>query len=119
MKLWIHSAVKPLLKLAKQHLSPLAGPISGEICFTFNVAAKWAPEMGASVRGCGPDTGRDGRFQAWEEGASIAMPVLFSGADLGEGAPPMMPPSMNFMGVGEKREAIERAVRGEMAFRSR
>lgn len=52
---------------------------------------------------------------------SVAIGVVLSGVVLRDGGPPMIPPSMNFM-VGEavwKRLAISRALRGEMALRSR
>jgi hypothetical protein len=121
VKDWIASAVKPLLRLAKQHFRPDAWPISVEMWFKFKVSARCFPEPGASSILCGPETGIEGRFQVCAVAGSSAMVVLGSGAALGEGAPPMMPPSRNFMegAVLAKREPMARAERGEMAFRSR
>ena len=54
---WMHSAVKPLERLAKQHFSPEAFPISEEMWFRFNVEARCAPERGESETLLGPETG--------------------------------------------------------------
>jgi hypothetical protein len=47
--------------------------------------------------------------------------VLGKGADFGEGEPPIIPPSMNFIdgAVVWNKDAISRAERGDMALRSR
>lgn len=87
---------------------------------------KWEPEIGADERWWGPEIGIEGRFHVCSlSGCEVV--VVFGGreesegGDFGEGAPPIIPPSRNFM-VGQvvlNRVAISRAERGEMAFRSR
>jgi hypothetical protein len=53
----MHRAVAPFVVLAKQHLSPLAEPISGVICFMFRSSKRFLPETGASATDTGPDVG--------------------------------------------------------------
>lgn len=99
-------AVKPFVVLAKQHFRPLAGPISELICLMFRASWRWAPEMGALVRRWGPEMGTEGSDQP---------------ESLRDGGPPIIPPSRKLI-VGVwvlKRVPMVRAVRGEMALRSR
>lgn len=63
MKAWIASAVKPFMVVAKQHLSPEAGPIAEAMCETLRVKERWAPETGALANSWGPETGMLGRVQ--------------------------------------------------------
>jgi hypothetical protein len=118
---WIHSAVKPLVMLAKQHFRPDAGPISAEMWFRFSVEERCFPEIGASTRQYGPDTGILGLFHSWDVSVGLETVVAGAGAAFKEGVLPMMPPSIKLIAGAEvwKRAAISRAVRGDMAFRSR
>jgi hypothetical protein len=60
--------------------------------------ARWAPEYGERESGCGPERGMEGRDQEGEEEEEEGMDTVVLGAedDFSAGAPPMMPPSMNF-----------------------
>ena len=90
--------------------------------FRFSVEERWAPQIGDSETLCGPETGMLGRFHSCVELVGSLDMVVWGSEDVfGEGAPPMMPPSMNLMAGAEawKREAISRELRGEMAFKSR
>lgn len=94
----MHSAVNPLVMLAKQHFSPDAAPISREMWFRFSVEERCGPESGESESLCGPDTGMLGRFHSYVPvSGGLEMVVWGSEEVLREGAPPMMPPSINLM----------------------
>ena len=112
--------MKPLVVDAKQHFRPLAGPISLPMCLTLRVSARWAPDTGAVESGLSPEIGSEGIDQ---EAAAGPVETVDSevDSDLSEGGPPMMPPSRKLIAgaCDAKRAAIERAVRGEIAFRSR
>lgn len=62
MKAWIQRAVKPFVVVAKHIFRPDAGPISEDMCLTFNRASSVGPDIGAWDRGSGPETGIDGLF---------------------------------------------------------
>jgi hypothetical protein len=46
----VQMAIKPLVVLAKHTFKPDAVPICVEMCLTFRVLARWAPDFGASSR---------------------------------------------------------------------
>lgn len=113
---WIHSAVKPLVVVAKQHFRPLAMPTSSEMCLRLRVLLKWTKEAGTEEMD--PEMGMLGLDQVDGESAVIEAEVE---ADFCAGGPPMMPPSRHLM-AGDlvvKISAMLRALLGEMALRSR
>lgn len=63
VKACVQMAVKPLVVLAKHIFRPEAVPIWGEIWRVLRVRARWAPDLGASARECGPDVGILGLVQ--------------------------------------------------------
>lgn len=117
----MQSAVKPFVVVAKHIFRPEAGPISGEMCLICSKASRVGPDIGAFESGLGPETGIEGLFHVWDVGGAEDVVVGCSEASFRDGAPPIIPPSKNLIvGVSvERSSAIERAVFGEMAFRSR
>ena len=82
------------------------------------------------MRSCGPDTGIFGQFHrssesrpgcAEEMAPGIEMSADGPGPEFRNGGPPTIPPSMSliFGAVDWMWEAISRALRGDIAFRSR
>jgi hypothetical protein len=111
-----------LVILAKQHFKPDALPTSSEMWFKFSVDERCAPDAAESDTLYGPDTGMLGLFHSCVLLAGASEMVVDGSEEfLGDGAPPMMPPSTNFTPGAAvwKRDAISREVRGDMAFRSR
>ena len=124
-------AMNPFEREAKHIFSPVAAPMWGDMCFVFSTAARCEPERGAEERGVGVERGREGRDQDDPGGASPSEEEL---GLLGEGGPPIMPPSMkrissgeldlesDSVGVGGERGRVAATlwmVEGEMALRSR
>lgn len=107
--------------VAKQHFSPLAAPISSEICFIFIVLANSAKVAGTDETE--PEVGTDG----WAQGLSVVSVVAIAddgptgGVVFRYGALPMIPPSRNLIAgdLVENISAIDLAVRGEIALRSK
>jgi hypothetical protein len=111
---WIANAVNPFAVLAKQHLSPEATPISSEMWFRPRAAESSAND--GAEHGRGPEMGILGLDQFVE-----IVGLGDSSLEFRRGGPPMMPPSKKLI-VGDfwaKRSPIVRALRGEMAFKSK
>jgi hypothetical protein len=121
VKACVQRAVKPLVVLAKHIFRPEAVPIWEEMCLVFRVVARWAPDLGAEARECGPDVVMLGlvhcvELKCW----GVDIVVVVSDEVWRRGASPMIPPSIAIAEDGSwKRAAISRALRGEIALSSR
>lgn len=105
-------AVKPLFMDAKHIFSPLAGPMSVEMCLMLRREARPAPERGTEWTGWGPERGMLGMYQLGGE--------VREEGEVNLGGWPIIPPSRKrTLGWAENREAIFWAVEGEIALRSR
>jgi len=111
--------VKPLVRAAKEHFRPDAVPMLAERKLVFRRVERLEPDLGAEVKGCGPERGTPGRYHCSGFGGLRA--VEEGEVEGGEGGPPMMPPSINRISgaFSLNRSSIFRAVLGAIAFRSR